>query len=75
MGLATLHPDVSRLAHPQSADVWNNQRLPLEARSKAQRNLYFLSTALSKDPRERKKLNIVNLVSPNASVEVFHMET
>lgn len=75
VGLATLRPDVSRLAHPQSADVRNNHRLPLEARSKAEHNLYFLSTALSKDPWERKKLNIVNLVSPNASAEVFHMET
>lgn len=66
--LVILCPDLNRLTHPQSLKVLNNHRLPLEVESKEEHNLYFLSTILSKDPRERKKLNIVNSVSPNASI-------
>ena len=46
----------------------NSHRLVLEGRSQPEHNLYIQSLSASKDPRERKELNIVNLTPPAALI-------
>lgn len=68
VGLVIRCPDLNRLTHPQSPEVLNNCRLPLEGRSEAEHNVCPQSTTASKDYRERKELNIANSVPPVASI-------
>lgn len=50
--------------HTQSLELMNSHRLVLEGRSQSEHNLYIQSLTASKDSRERKELNIVNLMPP-----------